>query len=280
MTKMKAFIEMIFLKSVNFIGRKTNMTKINNIFKSLVLTIALVSYGHCVNAYAKEDFKKYIPQEYRHYVPDTDGFKSEEFDFDEDFDFSDNEDLEKKEKNNPRSSQVDYGPRSYSHRSFDDLKIYGPATLENIIVKSNISVYGPLSGHKIQTKSLNVQGPLKIVDLKADTVEVNGPVSLTKALVTSDIIINGPLNAKNSEFKGTIDIATNKMRLIDSIGETILIRKNSKLHQKTQVVFLEGKTVIHKNISFEQGKGVVVLGKHVVLKGKVIGGKIKTQIDR
>lgn len=217
--------------------------------------------------YAGTSYKQYIPQEFRHYIPDV---SCDDTDDCESVWFAD-EDLDDGDTN--KASVASYGPRHYVNKKFDDLKVHGPTTLDKVTVDGKTLIYGPLSGHELQTKYLNVQGPVNITGLKAEMIEVNGPVHLKSAHINGDVVINGPLMAHASIFEGKIDITTNKMKLIDTKVTTLHIRKNSDSPLKVQKVFLRGKTVV-KDISFEKEGGAVIVRKPAIVEGNVKGGKI------
>lgn len=214
------------------------------------------------------DFKKYIPKEFRHYVPD---FVGEDFNSDEDFDISPEAPVGKGDISS-------YGPRHYTSQTFENLKVYGPTHLEKIRVEGETLIYGPLIGKKLITKNLNVQGPVILTELKSDSIEINGPVNLSKSVIKGELVINGPLTAYHADL-GKISIATNTMKLVDTTAESVVVRKNSEESSKPQKIFLSGKTVIKKGIIFEKGEGLVVADKGVIIEGDVKGGKIVQRLS-
>ncbi len=221
---------------------------------------------------AKEDIKKYIPKEYRHYVPDIANLDNDDFDiFDDESSDDDDKDLP--------GSETHYGPASYSDKKFENLKVHGPTTLKNVTVEKKIEVHGPFVSKNIKTESLNVLGPVKVNNMKADNIEITGPAIVKNSEISGKSNINGPLIGKTSLFKGDLSISAHKIKLIDSEAESIFIHKNSPSDYKKQILYLKGKTIVHKDISFEQGDGLVFVDKNAILKGKIKGGKVKLHTE-
>ncbi len=223
-------------------------------------------------AYAKTDVKKYIPEAYRHYIPDIANLDKD------DFDILDDESSDDGDEDFP-DSETSYGPVSYSNKKLENLKVYGPTTLKNVTVEQKIDVHGPLVSKNIKTKSLDVLGPVKVNKMQAENIEITGPAIIKNSEISGNSNINGPLIGKDSHFKGNLSISAHKIKLIDSEAASIFIKKNSKSDHKKQILYLAGKTVINKDISFEREGGLVVVDKSATLKGKIKGGQIKLNAE-
>lgn len=212
---------------------------------SLLLTSSLDAY----------DYKKHIPEEYRKYVPGgdsatdiKDGFLKEEY----------------------------YGPVHFTDKKAKKLTINGPTTLSYVEVKESLVVNGPASLDHAQVKErLVVHGPLDASSCTIHALEVMGPVNLTDSVIKKKAKIYGPLDAIDSQFRHDLEIASDTLSLENTEAHTIHILKDGNDVHKQQKLILKKGTVIHSNIVFESGHGIVIVSKGVTIKGKVRGAKIE-----
>lgn len=184
------------------------------------------------------DYKKHIPEEFRHFAPD-DGTSDESDD--------------------QGNSSEKYGPASYRDRNFSTLRVYGPTSLNHVSVKNTLTVHGPLEAHHSNIFRL----------------EGMGPVHFTHTVVEAQSTIYGPLYAEHSYFRGHLHIATNELILKHSDVTFIRLIHNDSDHKRTQKVHLHRGTVVHGDIVFEDGDGIVIAHKGSKIVGSVIGGVIK-----
>lgn len=212
---------------------------------SLLLTSSLDAY----------DYKKHIPEEYQKYVPGGDS------------------DVDIKEGS---LNEEYYGPVHFTDKKTKKLKINGPASLSYVEVKENLIVNGPASLDHAQVKErLVVHGTLDASTCTIHALEVMGPVNLTNSVVMKKAKIFGPLDAIDSQFKHDLEITSDTLSLENTEAHSIHILKNGNDVNKQQKLILKKGTVIHSNITFESGHGIVVVSKGVKIKGKVRGAKIE-----
>jgi hypothetical protein len=204
------------------------------------LRLSLGLFALCFPAEQSQayDYKRHIPEEFRHFVPD-DGAEDRS---------EDHKDVAEK-----------YGPADYRKRTFSTLTVYGPTTLHHVDIKNTLKVHGPLDAHHTTIHHL----------------EVMGPVNCTHTTVEAESILYGPLDAEHSKFRGPLRIATNELTLKHSDVSAITLIHNDTHHKRTQKVHLHRGTVVHGDIVFEDGDGIVIAHKGAKIIGNVIGGVIK-----
>ncbi|MBX9697012.1 MAG: hypothetical protein K2X98_00710 [Alphaproteobacteria bacterium] len=204
------------------------------------LRLSLGLFACCFLAEQSEayDYKRHIPEEFRHFAPDDGADDKSE----------DHKDVAEK-----------YGPAEYRKRTFSTLTVSGPTTLHYVDIKNTLKVHGPLDAHHTTMGRL----------------EVMGPVNCSHTIVEAGSTVFGPLYAEHSNFRGHLRIATNELTLKHSDVSAIRLIHNDANHKRTQKVHLHRGTVVHGDITFEDGDGIVITHTGAKIIGNVIGGVIK-----
>lgn len=152
------------------------------------------------------------------------------------------------------------GLAHYGKDTLSALKSNGFVTLEGTTVKGMVDVNG----------KLDAQGA-SLGDL-----EVNGAVSLTNCQVKGKTRVNGFVNASKTIFYDECNIASQKIVLTDCTVPSIVIRDISWM-PGTQVLELHGNSKIAGNVTFESGKGKILLSAGSVISGTITGAEIEKQ---
>lgn len=150
----------------------------------------------------------------------------------------------------------------------------GPTTCHEGTL-TEVHVNGPvhMNGTTI-TDLLSVNGPAIVQSAKIADVEINGPLLMRDSTLTGkQVRINGPLMAKKSVIKGDINIATQYMKLDQTLAKNIVVRDGRR--RKSTIVDLENHSVVSGDVIFKGKPGVVVLKTGSVVKGRVINGRIE-----
>jgi hypothetical protein len=150
------------------------------------------------------------------------------------------------------------GSVSLSHKKMDNLRANGTVTIDSVVIVNNVNINGSVSGD-----SLSVGG----------TVGVNGTCIMSNMHITGATSINGLLKATDSNFS-TIKMSTNKLVLIKSSADSIVIRKPDVTETEQQVIELDA-TVINSNILFEKEGGKVIARNGSKVNGSIIGGVLE-----
>ena len=215
------------------------------------------------------DFKKYIPEPYQKYIPDfINGMENME-------DLSwDNweEETPSSSLQSSLSDKVLHGPSSLSNSSYNNLTGQGPLKLTHVTIAKNLLVNGPLTGSKIQATSMEVSGPVKVMNLNVGKAVIRGIAILKEAHVKNDLTVYGPLLAQKSTFKGPLRLFTSEMRLKDCQAQSIIIEKDKTFFADSPKVHLVGETKVFGNIEFKGKKGIVEVGPEAKVEEKVING--------
>ena len=191
-----------------------------------------------------------------------------------------------------------FGSTRIQSKTIDEsYKVFGGAKFENVILKSSLRVFGPCKLFDSEVKgTLTVQGELQArttklshlkaqgeVDLRGTTVEgaeIQGHLRLRKSKIKGRLNLMGYLDADESEID-EIKISTNEMKLKDAKVKSIYVRKNhadKKAAPAQQIIYLLGKTSIKERIVFENGNGLVVVGKRVKKMPVVEGGRVHASL--
>lgn len=216
------------------------------------------------------DFKKYIPEPYQKYIPEfTNGQEAMEDSF-----WSDHWDEEAPSSSTKSSlkDKVLYGPSSLSNTSYHNLTGNGPLKLTHITVEHNLEVNGPLTGSKIQTAFLKVNGPVKVLSLNVEKAVIRGAANLKDANVKNGFTIYGFLSAQGSAFKKPIHAFSSEIRLKDSQVQSIVLEKDNASSNESPRIHLLGTTHVFGDIEFKGKKGIVEAGPNAKVNGKIING--------
>lgn len=160
------------------------------------------------------------------------------------------------------------GPISLQDVQAESIKIQGPFDLSQSQVK-NIKALGSVTLKNVKAESLKLTGPLQADDFTCKELVVTGPIKGLRCHV-DQIKATGPFQVSESTIKN-LTITADEIRLENSCIETIIVKADQN---KVQKVFLLGKTIVKGNITFESGKGSVVLGKNVSIKGIIVGAEV------
>lgn len=116
-----------------------------------------------------------------------------------------------------------------------------------------------------------VNGTLKAENATFSSIEANGSVQLNQCAINDAAEINGALIASSTQFKNTLTVSSNNMRLINSkVSGDLHIRHTDSTQQ---TVYLDKASEVSGNIIFDDGEGEVILRGHSKIGGTVIGGR-------
>jgi hypothetical protein len=157
---------------------------------------------------------------------------------------------------------------SFLEFTFSNDKQKGPLKIENQSLET-LNVEGPLQLINCSIKKLLVQGPLIAKNTEFHTLYVKGSINVDNCLISS-IHVSGDLIAINSNFLDTIYAKSSSITLSNSNTQKIIIESSG---DNEQVLSLNGKTVINGDIIFLSSNGLVKAESQVVMKGTLEGLK-------
>lgn len=146
----------------------------------------------------------------------------------------------------------------------------GPTTCEKGEVDS-ITVNGPLTIKGTTIQNLLVNGTVTSNSGDVNYATINGPIDANRSKF-NNIKVNGVLSSKNSEFS-SISMQGDSNFTDSTVLKNITISKDidSKNSLKT---YLYQNTIIHGDIIFQNGEGVVYKSSSATISGKVYNGKV------
>lgn len=143
-----------------------------------------------------------------------------------------------------------------------------------------MEVNGPLSGSKIQTLFLEVNGPVKALNLNVGKGVIRGVAYLKDAHVKNELTVYGFLSAQESTFKKPILVFSSEIRLKDCQVQAIVLEKDHLSSNKSPRIHLIGATQVFRDIEFKGKKGIVEAGPDVRVDGKVINGILQDKKNK
>ncbi len=203
-----------------------------------------------------------------------------------------------------------HGKFKIENSQLNTLEVQGRANVTNTSIQGATSIQGRTEVANSQLDKLKVQGKLLIREstvrgrLKAQgefhaihttfeaPAHTMGRFEAQDAIFQQEVHLIGIMHAYQTSFANTITAVTQEIVLHDTTTQDVYIKDNkdgikkwtkkykflsflANKQDEPQVITLSGKTIIQGSITFENGKGIVVLGDEAQIKGEVIGGTIK-----
>lgn len=155
--------------------------------------------------------------------------------------------------------------------SVSGLVHHGNETLDSLHTNGRVTLVGT------QVKGpVEVNGSLTTKGAVIGTLNSNGHTYLNNTKVAGLADITGFFTAENSSFDGELDVKAHKITLKNCNTNAIHVKKVMWPFD-SQVVELTDGTVCHGNITFDSGKGHVILKSGSTLRGKVSNGELEKQ---
>jgi hypothetical protein len=150
------------------------------------------------------------------------------------------------------------GSDTYGETTVKSLELLGTYKFKGTTVSELLKITGNLVAQKATLHEIDAEGDVKLTDSS-----VTGPTQVV-----------GSLQAKNSDFQGTLAFTGQKALFTDCKLKGITMRRDAAF-KANQVLELKGNTVISGPVVFEGGGGVVSLYPGSKIMGPVTGGVIK-----
>lgn len=155
--------------------------------------------------------------------------------------------------------------------SVSGLVHHGNETIDALHTNGRVT----LVGTKV-TGLAEVNGSLTTKGAVIGSLNANGHTYLNNTKVMGLADITGFFTAENSSFDGELDVKAHKITLKNCTTNAIYVKKVMWPFDSQVVELLDG-TVCNGNISFESGKGHVIVKAGSTLKGKVANGELEKQ---
>jgi hypothetical protein len=193
--------------------------------------------------------------------------------------------------------------------TLNTLHVQGRAVISNTMLQVDAIIQGHTIINDGQVNSLTVQGKFFIsgstvkglVDTQGkfeaisttfqDKVTTMGLFEVKDAIFQKEVATSGKTVAIDTCFEATLTTIAEKILLHDVDAQDLSINKpeedgyknckqccencKKRSSKEPQIVTLSGKTIIHGSITFESGKGIVLLGEEAKIEGKVVGGTLQ-----
>jgi hypothetical protein len=159
-----------------------------------------------------------------------------------------------------KTANISSGVISYGKDSLSSLKGNGLVTLEGTYVR------GPLE----------VNGSLSAKDAHIGSLIVTGHASLEGCVIDGKASVKGFLSAENTTFQDTLGLTTQKASFENSTLSSVVIHKSGWAFG-TQELILSKKTICKGPITFESGKGKIILSDDSQILGPVEGAVVEKQ---
>lgn len=156
----------------------------------------------------------------------------------------------------PTIQNVNSGVLSYGKETMDSLKANGLVSLDQTTVRGR----------------LEVNGSVKATKAIMGAFDCAGYASLTDCLIKTHSDVSGFLNATRTAFQGPVVLKAQNATFTDCTIESLIV-KNPTWVFGTQVIELQGKTIVKGSITFESGHGKVNMSPQSKVLGKIVGGQ-------
>lgn len=200
------------------------------------------------------------------------------------------------------------GPTKLKNKHVDHISILGPAKLKNVTAQS-LTITGPLKFESLRASgdtnitgpiekgndghfaNLTVTGPSIMNNVSCSNLSATGPATLTNTDVRGNATLVGPLTTTSCTFK-TITITADKINLHDTQTGTVIIKKNNPgsgffswffdlfgcstpQQERSETMTLSGTTTIQGDLTFESGKGHLIIMPEAQVTGTIKGAMVE-----
>lgn len=145
--------------------------------------------------------------------------------------------------------------------------IYGKEKLKNIFHNGSVTLNETTVSGTVQ-----VNGHFDAKKSNIAELDINGSVAMDGCIIEGQATVNGSVKAQNSRFQKLLSIASEQVYINSSVIQELKIKKVGGF-EGTQVVELHNATKVLGPISFESGKGEVVLYDASEI-GRIYGGTV------
>lgn len=147
---------------------------------------------------------------------------------------------------------------------------YGEVVCKKGMVKAiDATGFVKMNGTQVENHT-QINGSLRALNIVLTSLTVNGEATIKNSVVNGEATINGSLTAKNSKFLSGLTLVSHHA-ILDSCELQDLVFKKTNPTAHVLKLF---NTVVHGNVKFEDGNGVIYLCKGSKITGSVAGGKI------
>ncbi len=157
-----------------------------------------------------------------------------------------------------------HGPLDAENANLNTVTVLGHAEMDRTVLKGNLTMHGKLSADRLTVAGNSlVYGYLKAEDSKFNNT----------------VTVYGALNSEGSSFTKPLTVYGSATNLEDSTTQGITIKEyKHPTANLNYLVRLKDRTMVNGNITFVGPKpGVVYVGRHAKLNGKVINGSLQTR---
>ncbi|MBS0624551.1 MAG: hypothetical protein JSS32_00700 [Verrucomicrobia bacterium] len=136
----------------------------------------------------------------------------------------------------------------------------------------SISGAGLVKLNGTQVENLKIDGSLISKDAKLGSISVQGEVNLRDSVVSGKTHVIGYVTSQGSSFQN-LTISTPKATFTKTRIDSLTVQSVPSYKGK-QVLELKQGTIVSGPITFESGKGEVLVDSTSRIEGKVSGGKV------
>jgi hypothetical protein len=149
------------------------------------------------------------------------------------------------------------GFQSIQNKTLNSLNINGAVELRN----TNI------------TGMAEINGSIEALNAQIGQLQVRGAARLKKCVVNGTTVIHGHLYAEETTFKKELSVFAQNLTLNACNVDSILFNYDEKATRQQMLVLSNG-TIVTKDVTFEGGKGSIVLSNESKIQGTVAGATV------
>lgn len=183
------------------------------------------------------------------------------------------------------------GPAKLKNVTAQSLRITGPLKFESLRVSGDTKITGPIEkSSNGQFENLTITGPSRMNNVSCTNLSATGPATLTNTDVRGNATLVGSLTTTTCTFK-TITITADNINFNDTKTGTVLVKKNNpgsgffswffelfgynSPQEYSETMTLFGTTTIKGNLTFESGKGHLIIMPDAQVTGTIKGAMVE-----
>lgn len=183
---------------------------------------------------------------------------------------------------NASNAEMLFGAKTLQNTKLRNFVGYGDIALYDSAVSGTATIYGDMQTNNVKINDTIIYGSAQLHDTDVkNKLSIYGEAFLSNSKINGSSTIFGTIASDNTIFKGDINATTSKFTLLNSQTKGINIQQlntvigSKNANKNPQTIRIIGNSIINGDIVFEQGGGIVELGKHAKVNGKIKGALLK-----
>lgn len=167
------------------------------------------------------------------------------------------------------------GITSLNNSSYQNIIVVGPFSFNNLEVKNDAEMIGKTEqSQNGKFKNLVITGSFSADNVKCEQLKAVGLIEISHLEVKENTEVSGFLAVRQGHLENIV-VRGLEMDLKDVEVNNIIFKEDVIEPEAQQVLKLSGDTVVHGDITFKNGKGIIQMSSNAKIEGHTYGASIQ-----